>query len=220
MKFKSPAQLFSIFLNLVYNQKCVICGCSKTDNLLCKKCTGKIRFLPVFAHRIYNGVPVFCAFNYQGLIKKLIHLFKFSHKKHAGKVLSQLLFQYFQKLNLKGEFIIIFPDSFFLKSAFKGYNHMFLIARWFSKFTGFKVEANLIKKKKYTKPQFSVKNREKNIEGSFKINDKLIEKLKNKKLLLIDDITTSGATLKEITKCLKEKGLENITCLTIAKAGR
>lgn len=220
MFFKLAKKISNSFLNLIYNQKCLVCGCSKTDDLLCKTCSKDVQYLSSFAHRIYSGIPIYCAFNYQGSIKKLIQLFKFSHKKQCAKVLSNLLFSYFQRLNLKDDYIIIYPQAYFLKSASRGYNHMFLIAREFSKLTGFCVEDKLIKKKKYTKPQYSAKNRKKNIKGSFEINDKLTEKLKNKKLLLIDDITTSGATLDEIIGCLKDKGFKDIICLTIAKAGK
>ena len=95
---------------------------------------------------------------------------------------------------------------------------MFLIAKEFSKLTGFEVENKLIKKIKHTKPQYKAKNRQKNIKDSFEINQKLIEKYKDKNLLLLDDITTSGSTLNEILDCLLNSNIKNITCLTISKA--
>lgn len=209
--------LYDNFLNMIYKKKCLICGCSKTDDLLCKTCLKDVQFLSYFAHKFYNRIPIYSAAIYDKNIKTLIQMLKFKHKKSASKPLSDILFSYFKKLNLKDDFIIVYPPSYFIKSAERGYNHMFLIAKHFSKLTGFEVNKNLIKKIKPTKPQYKAKDRRKNIKGSFRINQKELLKLKDKKLLLIDDITTSGATLEEIINCFLELNFNNIICLTISK---
>ncbi len=204
-------------LNLIYNQKCVICSCSKTDDLLCKTCAKQINYLSTYAHRIYRNIKIFSCFNYTGIIKKLIQLLKFSHHKKCAVVLGKLTYQYIQKMDLSNP-IIIYPPSFFLKSANRGYNHMELIAKELKKLGGFRLEGNLIKKIKYTKPQYSAKNRKKNIQGSYRINEKIAKKLENENFLLLDDITTSGATIEELINCLLDSGIKNITVLTISKA--
>jgi predicted amidophosphoribosyltransferase len=84
--------------------------------------------------------------------------------------LSNILYNYFLKLNLKDEYIIIYPPSNYLKSSIRGYNHMFLIAKEFSNLTGFEIYKDLIIKTKPTKPQYKAKNRHSNIKNSFKIN--------------------------------------------------
>ena len=94
---------------------------------------------------------------------------------------------------------------------------MYLIVKEFSKLTNFEINKKLIKKIKYTKPQYKAKNRHKNIKNSFKINEKEIKNIKNKTILLIDDITTSGATLEEIINLLLKYNINEIICLTIAK---
>lgn len=214
--FKS---LFNSFLNLIYNQKCLVCSCAKTDELLCKSCLKDIHYLSTFPQRIFNSTEIYCATIYQTTIKKLIQLLKFSHKKKASKVLANILFEYYKKLELNKDFIIVYPPSFFIKNAQRGYEHMFLIAKEFSELTGFEIYKDLIIKIKPTKPQYKAKNRHLNIKDSFKINQKYIKELKDKNILLIDDITTSGATLEELITCLKNANLNNIICLTISKAG-
>lgn len=211
-------QIIDSVLNLIYNQKCLICSCAKTDNLLCKNCAKDVEYLSGFAQRKYKNILIFSATIYRGTTKKLIHLLKFSHNKKAAKPLAHILFNYFKKLEIENDYIIVYPPSFFLKNAYRGYNHMFLISKEFSKLTGFKIKKDLIKKIKPTKPQYKTRNRHKNIKDSFEINEKYIKEFKNKNILLIDDITTSGATLEELINCFLQKEIYNITCLTISKA--
>ena len=207
------------FLNLIYNQKCLICGCAKVDNLLCKSCLKDVQYLNSFTQRVYKNIPIYCATNYKSTTKKLIQLLKFSHKKNAAIPLGQILYNYSQRLDLKDDYIITFPASFCLKTLNRGYNHTYLIAKEFSKHTNFEIKKDIIQKTKYTKPQYKAKNRHKNIKDSFKINEKYIEYLKDKNILIIDDITTSGATLEELINCFLNVEIKNITYLVISKAG-
>jgi len=208
----------SLFLDLIYKQKCLICSCAKTNELLCKTCAKNVHYLSCFPQKFYNEIPIYCATIYENIIKTLIHQLKFSHKKNAAKVLANLLFNYYQKLDFKkNDFIITYPKSYISKSFERGYNHMSLVVKEFSKLTGYKIEHNLIKKIKYTKPQYQVKNRFKNIKDSFQIDEKILEKYQNKNILFIDDITTSGATVEEILNLFCNLNYKNITCLIISK---
>ena len=143
---------------------------------------------------------------------KAMEMWKISRQK---EYLAEL---FLQSINLKDDFIIIYPPSFFTKSLQRGYSHIEQICREFSKLSGLKVEKNLIKKIKYTKPQYKVKDKRKNIKDSFKVDKNLLQNYQNKKLLLIDDITTTGATFEEIINCFLEFNFENIICLSIAKS--
>jgi competence protein ComFC len=210
--------LFEKILDLIYQQKCVICSCAKDNVLLCKNCAKDVEFLSNFPHKIYNKIPVYSACLYKTTIKKLIQLLKFNHKKKVSYILAQILFDYFKKLNLGNDFIIIYPDSFCFKNYTRGYEHMYLIAKEFSFLSGLKFYKHAIKKVKNTVAQYKAKDRHKNIKGSFEINKKFLKELQSKKVLLIDDIITSGATIEEIINLLQENNINDIVCLTISKA--
>jgi len=210
--------MFKGLLDLIYKNKCLVCSCSKTDDLLCKTCSKDVDFMSGFPHRIYNSVSVYSAVIYNKTPKKLIRLLKFSHKKSASKVLARFLYDYFKKLDLNKDFIVIYPDSFLLKNLFRGYEHMYLIANEFCNLSGFNLLKNAIKKIKYTTPQYKAKNRKNNIKGAFEINKKYINLLKEKPILLIDDIITTGATIEEITDILKKENINDVTVLTVSKA--
>ena len=211
------AGLLNKFLDLIYKQKCIVCSCVKTNNLLCKNCIKDVNFLSGFPHKIYKNTPIYSATCYITTIKKLIQLLKFSHKKKASIVLAELLYEYFKKLNIGNDFIVIYPNSYPLKTLSRGYEHMYLITKEFCNLTGFKLYKNAIKKIKYTPAQFEAKNRKANIKDSFKLNKKYIELLKLKPVLLIDDIITTGATIEEIINILKKEDINNIICLTVSK---
>ena len=211
--------IYETFLDLIYNKKCIVCGCSKQDNFLCKTCAKDVHYLSSFAHKIYKNIPIYSVCLYNGSIKTLIHKLKFSHRKNASIPLAHFLFEYFEKIREDKDYIITFPPSYFIKSAQRGYNHMYLIAKEFGFLSKIPVEKDLIKKIKYTKPQYKAKDRRKNISNSFKINSNLKDKkLKNKTVILIDDITTSGATLEEIINCFLKENIVNIICLTVSKS--
>ena len=210
--------LLEKFLNLIYKQKCIICNCSKTDSLLCKNCLKDVNYLSTFPHRIYNSIPIYSATIYTSVIKKLIQLLKFSHKKRISLVLANILFDYFKKLNLDEDYMIIYPDSYFIKNLARGYEHMYLIAKEFSRLSGLDLCKNAIKKIKTTVPQYKAKDRINNIKGAFEVNKKYIEKLKKRPILLIDDIITSGATIEEIINILQKENINNIKVLTVSKA--
>ena len=211
-------KLLKSLANFLYVNKCIVCN-KNAENFLCSECKKQINYLSPYPIKIYKKVPVYCCSIYETSIKKLIKSLKFYRKKHSSTVLSKILFEYFSKLNIGKNFVIIYPPAFFSKNIRRGYCHMELIAKEFQKLTDFEIEKNLIKKIKYTKPQYKVRNRKKNIEGSFAVNKNLIQKYKNSSVLLLDDITTSGATIENITDILLEAGISDITCLVIAKAG-
>ena len=99
----------------------------------------------------------------------------------------------------------------------RGYNQSFLIASDIAKKSKIKLEKNVIKKEQNNTPQslLDKSGREKNVVNVYKIVNK--QKIINKKILLIDDIFTTGATVNECSKMLKISGAEKVDVLTIAK---
>lgn len=211
-------RIIDSLINFLYINKCIVCS-KNAEEFICQNCAKEINFLSDKPIKIYKNVPVYCAALYETSIKKLIKSLKFYRKKNASIVLGKILYRYFSKLKTEKNYTIIFPPAYFSKNIRRGYCHTELIAQEFSKLANFEIEKKLIKKIKYTKPQYKAKNRKKNIEGSFAINKDLAEKYKNSPILLIDDITTSGATIETLIDILKENAINDITVLVVAKAG-
>lgn len=123
----------------------------------------------------------------------------------------------FEKLK-KYDIILIVPISNKRKKE-RGYNQSELLAKEIAKIISVKIEKNKILKIKNTLPQSTLNKiqREENVKGVYKAIQ--IEKIRNKKILIFDDIYTTGNTVNECAKVLVEKGIkrENIGVLTIAK---
>ena len=213
---------FEQFTDLIYKQKCVVCGCSKTNEFLCKNCLKNVHNLSPFAQKIIEGVNIFCAFKYDENIKILIRNFKFNRRKNAAIPCAALLYDYFKKvckqnnldLNPKNSIILCVP-SHPLRILERGYCHTELISKEFSKLSGIKTDFKIIKRVKNTLPQYKVRANEKakNVRGAFKIYS---NRSQDKTLILIDDIVTTCATLFEVISSLKEHGYNNIVCFTLA----
>lgn len=173
-----------------------------------------------------------------GNISKLVHLFKYNFVKDLHNPLGALLVNIILKNNLPLPDIIIPVPLHKRRLRWRGFNQSELLAGHVSEnlTPGFKIPvfSGLIARRKYTPPQVKVKKyseRRKNMEGAFEINKKYkdfkqgpalafakTEPLpKNKKILLIDDIATTGATLFECAKVLKQNGAKKIMAAVIAR---
>ena len=100
----------------------------------------------------------------------------------------------------------------------RGYNQAELIAEYFSEKIKIQICAGALMKTKDTPAQVSVKNRKerlKNLDGAFAVkNPELVE---GKNIILIDDVSTTGATLREAKKTLKLAGAKKVLALVVAR---
>lgn len=204
-------------LNLIYIQPCYFCKSSKEDKLLCSKCYDKIRFLPAGVVRTIRNCDIYAATIYDGIIKTLIKDLKYYKKKKLAVVQAQIMYEYWQQLDIKEEFIILPVPIHTSRLKERKYNHMDLVAEKFGELTNFEVNKNLLLRIKDTQKQFKLNKKERiqNIKNAFDINKKM-ELSKDINILIIDDITSTGITLEEIIKILKSNGYKNIQALTLA----
>lgn len=212
-------------LDFIYPQICGICG-KLNSKSLCNKC--KIKLEKEFNYQIdnyeedlsKNFIEHSYFFKYENLIRRQILALKFQEKPYIYKTITYFL-KNMQKSfeNLKKyDIIIIVPISKQRKQD-RGYNQSELIAKEISKIIKVPIKRKMIYKVKNTVPQSTLnkKQREENAKGAYEAPS--TTKLKNRKILIIDDIYTTGNTVNECAKILVQKGIErsNIGVLTIAK---
>ncbi len=173
--------------------------------------------MPKGVFRQEKGVNVYACTIYDGVIKQLIKEFKYYNKKRLGKLMAELMFQYWKELNIQGEFTVIPVPIHKNRRKERKYNHMDITGEELSKLTNYKINKNFLIRIKDTQKQYKLHKSEriKNIKDAFSLNlSENIEQSEN--LLIIDDITSTGITVEEIVKLLKNNGYNHITVLTLS----
>ena len=188
---------------------CPICGARLADNkLLCNHSREIPRYILGAATKYDNPV-----------VNNLIHYFKYENFQNLASLLSELIFEFLGRTGLAVSGFILIPIPLHSsRERQRGYNQSKLLAEILSD----KLRINLVdglKRTKRTKPQAQARksyDREKNVKDCFEVINE--DRIKDRNILLVDDVFTSGATINEAVKVLKNAGARKIIALVIAKA--
>jgi competence protein ComFC len=233
-------KLLNIFVNLLFPKKCVNCG--KTGSYLCYFCTGEIRqtdlVCPMCERASFGGIthPV-CRRRYgldglwslgiyQDPLRKVIQKLKYKWVTECANSLVDLTLDYWVKYppliidllkkDLGREWLIVPVPLHAFKQNKRGFNQSALLGSNIAKKLGLEYRDCLIRIIN-TKPQVSLSlpDRRTNIKGAFKLKDQ--SNLEGKSILLIDDVWTTGSTLKECAYILKRASAKRVWALTLAR---
>ena len=122
------------------------------------------------------------------------------------------MYNYWTKITDEKNFQVIPVPIYHKRKKKRKYNHMEITAEEFCRFGGYSYNPDVIVRVKDTKPQYKLtkSQRAKNLWQAFKVNK---EKLADGKILIIDDICTTGATFEEMIREFRKNGIEDIVCL-------
>ena len=236
--------MLEFVLNFLFPQTCVICG--KLDkNYICEECEERFnkykkfgiidnkkmimdklnihdvnlkqKYYLVQGEKIYWEKLLYC-FKYKGIIRKYILKYKFGSKPYLSNFFANQILNNKKLYEILKLYDIIIPVPMEkYKKQKRGYNQTELIAKLIAENQEILYEENLLKKIKDTKTQSTLKKKERknNIKNAYIIDEK--RKAFGKKIILFDDIYTTGATVNEISKKLKEAGAKEILIIVIAK---
>jgi ComF family protein len=199
-------------LDWIYKKKCYFCKSSKDSVKMCSKCYDDLEFLPIEINRKLSSVEVYCAGIYSKNLQKMIRGLKYHGQKDLAYYQAKFMWEYWNRLNFNGDFQIIPVPIYKNRKKKRKYNHMELVAEEFSKLTGYTVNNDCIIRIKDTKPQYNLKKAQRmiNLADAFKVDPTKI--LKDKKLLIIDDICTTGSTFEEMIKAFNKAEVYDIVC--------
>lgn len=214
-------------LKIIFPPKCILCGKIldfENDIEICDKCYGIIPFLKDTAetgsNKFYIGEfcdGVVCLCQYSGVIKESIMRFKFFEKSGYYRAFARLLAEKLKKVTKSDNFDIIASVPLYKrKQNSRGYNQSFLISKELSRITGITEGSRALTRIRDTASQslLNKEKRQKNIKDAFEVVNP--EKIKGKNILLIDDILTTGNTLSECSRVLKEAGAKKVVSAVIA----
>ena len=199
-------------LDFIYKKKCYFCSSSKYSLKMCPKCYQELDFRSIQPVRIIEGVNIYSCGIYNKNLQKLIRGLKYHNQKELAYYLAKFMYEYFILLDDKREFQVVPTPLHKNRIKKRKYNHMDLVVEEFCKFANLEPNYELIKRIKDTKAQYKLTRLERmeNLKDAFEVN---IEKNLNKPVLILDDISTTGATFEEMIKTLKSKNIDIILCL-------
>ncbi|MBQ8436571.1 MAG: ComF family protein [Alphaproteobacteria bacterium] len=236
-------RLLSSVLNAFLPPRCIKCGkiLAGTEDGLCPECFNEINFIS----RPYcekcgrpldekpSGSMVYCAsclqelkphfrysrsaFRYDDKSKNMILSFKFLDKTENAKVLGDWMYNAGKDIWNSGAEVLVPVPLHYTRLLKRRYNQSALLCNQLSKRSGLPVEYTAIQRHIKTRPQveFSGAARIKNVRNAFQI--KSPEKIRGKHVVLVDDVMTTGSTLKECALALHKAGAASVDALTIAR---
>ena len=191
---------------------CSLCGRPFSEGIeqdrVCEDC---IRKRPSYdlarAPYLYDGAPM-----------RAIHELKYARRSHLADSLGRLLASFAQNWigELKG--VVIMPVPLHPRRLrARGFNQSLLLARCVASKTGSDLDFLSLRRTKFTKPQteLSSEERKKNVRKAFEVVN--AEPVKKRTILLVDDVATTGSTLNECSKALKQAGADSVLCLVLAR---
>lgn len=208
-------------INIFYPNACGICGNISKYNI-CPKCKARLNKIKQCKKHIYltrSFTDEMYIFKYKDLIRESFLKYKFGEQNYKYKAFANFIIKDKKICGFLKKYDIIIPVPISKKrKTQRGYNQSELIikecARLDKKIT---VCKDVLYKIKDTKPQSTLdkEQRKINIQGAYKVQNSNI--INNKKVLLFDDIYTTGSTLEECAKVLKKSGAYEVSVLTFAK---
>lgn len=173
-----------------------------------------------------GGIESFLSYK-DPLVRKLIHSLKYKRSEKSAELCADVFLNFMseelgEKIKLNGgEKIILIPIPMSRRRLRdRGYNHTLLLSEKIIERGGedfFRLEKNCLLRKIETPPQTSIKNkgeRIRNVKGVFEIKNESL--VKNKVVVVLDDVSTTGSTLREAKKVLLKSEAEEVLCVSIA----
>lgn len=189
--------IWDCILQVIYptDEKCILCGEDiNEDDLICNKCEKNIKFCyDIFkVEQGNNKVDCYSASYYSGAMMNLILNLKYKSDFRAGEVIAKYMVNLIKCKNIEFDVIAYIPMT---KVSLKkrGYNQSEYLARIIGNEMNLPI-IHCLQKIKQTKDQIGLSGNERwnNVSGSFRVINK--DSVKNKKILLVDDVITTGAT--------------------------
>lgn len=235
-------KLLSGLADLLFPPRCAICGTGMHIDGLCDACLAQVSFIgrpicPVcgLPYPVEEGVDHLCSdcinhigdgqhFSiarsvgiYKNNILELIHKFKYEKRLSVGRLLGSMMTARAGNLfDMRGYDVIIPVPLHRERLRHRGFNQSLFLAREIAGCFDLPVDFESLKRVRDTGPQVSLGGDERrdNVRGAFEAADSI----RGKKVLLIDDVLTTGSTVRECAEALRGKGALEVAVYTAARA--
>lgn len=224
------------FLDLLFPKKCL--GCGQEGEWLCADCKLELRVnqtdcCPICQHSSFagrvcgncsnqsslNGLWVLADYKNE-LIQKMIWRIKYDFIIELTDYFNELIVQYFSRgFNWESGFLLAPVPLHRRRFLRRGFNQAELICQAIQKVFDSEIAGALLKRTIHRQPQVNLPahQRRENVKDNFVINQKVSAFYLDRKIILVDDVYTTGATMQECAKVLKEGGFQEVWGLVVAR---
>lgn len=234
------AKLVGRFLDILLPVECL--GCGQADQWLCPNCLAKIKFQKIdqclvckkttYLGQTHQGCRektwldgVVIAADWEDpLLQDAIHKYKYKFVTDLAEPLAQILVKKITEPGwaqlFKGKNIMLVPVPLHQRRwRWRGFNQAELLAEKIGNKFNWPVMGSLMFRRRYTRPQAKLKKeeREKNLVGVFGVGTRVSGELKDRTIILVDDVITTGTTVNECAKILKENGAKEVWGIALAR---
>jgi len=213
-------KIFTSFLNLLFPPKCVFCArvLNDSDEGWCEKCTESLPFAENYGKQS-GEIFDFCIapLYYTDVVRRSILRYKFRDSSYYAPVYAKLLAECIRDCPELSYDVISWVPLSEKRESSRGYDQAMLLARATAAQLDETVVPTLIKSRD-VKAQSELgdrSERSKNISGAYAAADSQL--ITGKRILLIDDIITTGSTLDECARVLIEAGAASVVCAVLAR---
>ncbi|MDP1766342.1 MAG: ComF family protein [Methylotenera sp.] len=223
-----------ILFNGLLKQRCLLCSAQDGgEHGLCNECLNDLPWHAapqcpqcglhsnsLVCGSCLNNPPHFNAthslFTYDFPVDAMMQHYKYGSMLNISHIFGQLLGK---KINLETVDLVIPMPMHRTRLKERGFNQALEIAKILAENNAEKLDYKSAQRQKLTPPQASLalKERVKNIKGAFKISADLTNHLAGKRIAIVDDVMTTGASLNELAKILKQAGATHVECWVVAR---
>ena len=225
-----------VLYSILFPRRCPICDhvivygkdiCEKCEGEIlyitepaCKKCGKQLsseerEFCPDCGRKKHYYKQGKAVFSYQKGMKRSMYRFKYAGRREYAAFYARVAKERMQRWILRHGIEVIVPIPMYKsKQRRRGYNQAEVFARCLGDYLELPVDGKMIQRIKNTVPQKELNDiqRKDNLKGAFHLQTNIV---KYRKILLVDDIYTTGCTVDEVTKCFLAAGIEEIYFLTV-----
>jgi ComF family protein len=198
-------------LGVIGNSTCRRCGAPANRSVLwCMQCSD-LEFR--FNRNVSLGI-------FDDRLRSLVHLFKFEGRWSLYKPLARLLVDHRARFIARYELLVPVPLSPG-RFAERGFNQSALLCRAVGTMTGIPSLMHALERRGHGPPQSSVgsvQQRIRNMTDSFTVRYRFLPRIRGKRVLLVDDVLTTGATASAAAEGLQDAGAKTVDVLTVARA--
>ena len=205
-------------LDLLYPPKCTFCGklLSQEETDLCRQCREDAPVFRKANFRISFVAGWTCVWYYKDTVRESLLRYKFSHRRNYASAYGRALAMQLQTSGFDDFDVLTWVPVSGLRKWKRGYDQVELLAKAVARELGV-TAVPCLKKRRNNRPQSRITGaaqRRANVLGMYRITDSEI--IRDQRILLLDDIITTGATVSECAKTLLLAGAKDVRCAAVA----